>query len=68
MAVDACRSFVIALYVWYFSIFFRCVAFFSIYKTFIVLVILQCACPVFTIWFEYLALSLLFLIACILSS
>jgi hypothetical protein len=43
------------------------ISFVSVFKTFLVLVILPYACPVFNICFEYLELPLLFLTACICS-
>jgi hypothetical protein len=62
-----CNLFLFILCTWYFSTVFKCFTFFYIFMTFIVSVILPCACPVFNIRFKYPELPLLFLIACMCS-
>jgi hypothetical protein len=56
-----CNPFLLVLCMWYFSSVFRCFPILFILITFVVLIILPCACPVFNIWFEYPEQPLLFL-------
>jgi hypothetical protein len=62
-----CSPSILVLYIWYFSSVFRCLPFFSVFKTFIMSTILPYVCPVFSMWFEYPELLLLLLVACIYS-
>jgi hypothetical protein len=56
------------LYVWYFSCVFKCFPFLCAITMSIAPVIVPYLCPVFSMWFEYPQLLLLFLTACICSS
>jgi hypothetical protein len=58
-----CRLFLLVLYMWYFSSVVKCFSFVCVLIMSIVSVMVPYLCPVFSMWFEYLGLLLLFLIA-----